>query len=150
MFTSRMEAMLRDMRISNEMMRQFKEAYGNDLDGVDINVRVLTTGFLHAAMKYFRRLVECFSNIPMVLIGEARRPTTQPTAINQLGTHEHRVLRAGKEGAIYVPYGEHIVRQASVANLHPPGDDVPDIRADDVHETRRDILRRYRRRDEHP
>ncbi|XP_070392565.1 cullin-3-A-like [Dermacentor albipictus] len=48
MFTSKMEAMFKDMNISNNMMLDFKAATsscGMDFDGVDLNVRVLTTGF---------------------------------------------------------------------------------------------------------
>ncbi|KAH7968275.1 hypothetical protein HPB52_007308 [Rhipicephalus sanguineus] len=48
LFTSKMEAMFKDMHISSNMMKQFKEAVSScrvDLHGVDINVRVLTTGF---------------------------------------------------------------------------------------------------------
>ncbi|KAL1418433.1 hypothetical protein MTO96_025930 [Rhipicephalus appendiculatus] len=108
LYTSRMEAMLRDMGISNDMMQQIKEAYGLDLDGVDINVRVLMTGFWHTAMQHFRRLMEWFLNIPVTEFGEARRPTTHPTARTRPDTHERHVLRARKEGAINGPYGEHI------------------------------------------
>ncbi|XP_050039779.1 cullin-3-like [Dermacentor andersoni] len=48
MFTSKMEAMFKDMNISNNMMLDFKAAISScrtDLNGVDLNVRVLTTGF---------------------------------------------------------------------------------------------------------
>ncbi|KAL1422584.1 hypothetical protein MTO96_021992 [Rhipicephalus appendiculatus] len=48
LFTSKMEAMFKDMHISSNTMKQFKEAVSScsvDLHGVDINVRVLTTGF---------------------------------------------------------------------------------------------------------
>ncbi|KAH7982960.1 cullin-3-like [Rhipicephalus sanguineus] len=150
LFSSRIEAMLNDRRISNDMMQQFKEAYGNDLDGVDINVHVLKTSFWHAAMQHFRRLMECFTNIETVLSGEERRPTTHPTATARLGAHERRLLQAGKEGAIYVPYGMQIDRRASVKNLHPRGDDVPDVRVDTFQRTRRDIARRHCLRDERP
>ncbi|KAH7967935.1 hypothetical protein HPB52_004174 [Rhipicephalus sanguineus] len=48
LFTSKMEAMLKDMHISNNVMREFKDAISSsrmDFGGIDINVRVLTTGF---------------------------------------------------------------------------------------------------------
>ncbi|XP_065299972.1 cullin-3-like [Dermacentor albipictus] len=48
LFTSKMEAMIKDMLISNNLMQEFKAAISSskmDLDGVDLNVRVLTTGF---------------------------------------------------------------------------------------------------------
>ncbi|KAH8024727.1 hypothetical protein HPB51_001063 [Rhipicephalus microplus] len=48
LFTSKMEAMFKDMHTSNNMMKQFEETVSScrvDMHGVDINVRVLTTGF---------------------------------------------------------------------------------------------------------
>ncbi|XP_037505362.1 cullin-3-like [Rhipicephalus sanguineus] len=48
LFTYKMEAMFKDMNTSCNMMHQFKEAVSScrvDLHGVDINLRVLTTGF---------------------------------------------------------------------------------------------------------
>ncbi|KAH7954622.1 hypothetical protein HPB49_020249 [Dermacentor silvarum] len=48
LFTSKMEAMFKDMIISNNVMQEFNAAISSckiDLDGVDLNVRVLTTGF---------------------------------------------------------------------------------------------------------
>ncbi|KAL1418432.1 hypothetical protein MTO96_025929 [Rhipicephalus appendiculatus] len=146
LYTSRMEAMLRDMRISNDMMKQFKEAYGNELDGVCINVRVLMMGFWHAAVQHFRRLMEWFLNIPVVEFGEARPPTTHSVTTTRLGTHDHRVLRDGKEGAVHVP----IDRRSSGTNLHPQEDDVPDVRADPVQKTQHDVVRKYCLRDESP
>ncbi|KAH8031700.1 hypothetical protein HPB51_020079 [Rhipicephalus microplus] len=48
LFTSKMEAMLKDMHTSSDEMKEFKEAIsscGIDMRGIDVNVRVLTTGF---------------------------------------------------------------------------------------------------------
>ncbi|KAH6936139.1 hypothetical protein HPB50_013801 [Hyalomma asiaticum] len=48
LYTSKMEAMLKDVYISNNMVQEFKTAVAScrmNLDGVDLNVRVLTTGF---------------------------------------------------------------------------------------------------------
>jgi len=47
-FTSKLEGMFKDMSISNMIMEDFKnhiQTTGTNLSGVDLNVRVLTTGF---------------------------------------------------------------------------------------------------------
>ncbi|XP_022258160.1 cullin-3-A-like isoform X3 [Limulus polyphemus] len=47
-FTSKLEGMFKDMSVSNTMMEEFKnrvQTCGTFLYGVDLNVRVLTTGF---------------------------------------------------------------------------------------------------------
>lgn len=47
-FTSKLEGMFKDMSVSNTMMEEFKKRVqesGINLFGVDLNVRVLTTGF---------------------------------------------------------------------------------------------------------
>jgi len=47
-FTSKLEGMFKDMSISNMIMEDFKshiQTSGTNLSGVDLNVRVLTTGF---------------------------------------------------------------------------------------------------------
>ncbi|CAG9566910.1 unnamed protein product [Danaus chrysippus] len=47
-FTSKLEGMFKDMTVSNTIMEEFKEHVlqsGNNLHGVDLSVRVLTTGF---------------------------------------------------------------------------------------------------------
>ncbi|XP_050670029.1 cullin-3-A isoform X31 [Leptidea sinapis] len=47
-FTSKLEGMFKDMTVSNTIMEEFKEhiiSSGNNLHGVDLSVRVLTTGF---------------------------------------------------------------------------------------------------------
>ncbi|XP_011505614.1 PREDICTED: cullin-3 isoform X2 [Ceratosolen solmsi marchali] len=47
-FTSKLEGMFKDITVSNTIMEEFKEhilAYGMTLSGVDLSVRVLTTGF---------------------------------------------------------------------------------------------------------
>lgn len=47
-FTSKLEGMFKDMSVSNTMMEEFKshvQASRTNLFGVDLNVRVLTTGF---------------------------------------------------------------------------------------------------------
>ncbi|XP_014249624.1 cullin-3-A isoform X2 [Cimex lectularius] len=47
-FTSKLEGMFKDMTVSNTIMEEFKEhikATNANLDGVDLSVRVLTTGF---------------------------------------------------------------------------------------------------------
>ncbi|XP_013775043.1 cullin-3-like [Limulus polyphemus] len=47
-FTSKLEGMFKDMSVSNTMMEEFKthvQTWGTCLYGVDLNVRVLTTGF---------------------------------------------------------------------------------------------------------
>ncbi|KAL1482366.1 hypothetical protein MTO96_033848 [Rhipicephalus appendiculatus] len=48
LFTSKMEAMFKDMHISKNTMQEFKDAISSsrmDFGGTDINVRILTTGF---------------------------------------------------------------------------------------------------------
>uniref|UniRef100_A0A023FCK0 Putative cullin n=1 Tax=Triatoma infestans TaxID=30076 RepID=A0A023FCK0_TRIIF len=72
-FTSKLEGMFKDMTVSNTIMEEFKEhitTTGANLCGVDLSVRVLTTGFWptnnatlncnipaspHAAFEVFRR-----------------------------------------------------------------------------------------------
>ncbi|CAG4944832.1 cullin-3-A [Colias croceus] len=47
-FTSKLEGMFKDMTVSNTIMEEFKEhviSSGSNLHGVDLSVRVLTTGF---------------------------------------------------------------------------------------------------------
>ncbi|XP_011310038.1 cullin-3 [Fopius arisanus] len=47
-FTSKLEGMFKDITVSNTIMDEFKDyvmASGNNLRGVDLSVRVLTTGF---------------------------------------------------------------------------------------------------------
>ncbi|XP_039764189.1 cullin-3 isoform X1 [Pararge aegeria] len=47
-FTSKLEGMFKDMTVSNTIMEEFKEhviSSGTNLHGVDLSVRVLTTGF---------------------------------------------------------------------------------------------------------
>ncbi|KAG8228590.1 hypothetical protein J437_LFUL009295 [Ladona fulva] len=47
-FTSKLEGMFKDMTVSNTIMEEFKEhvmTSGTNLHGVDLSVRVLTTGF---------------------------------------------------------------------------------------------------------
>ncbi|CAH2066734.1 unnamed protein product, partial [Iphiclides podalirius] len=47
-FTSKLEGMFKDMTVSNTIMEEFKEhvlSAGTNLHGVDLSVRVLTTGF---------------------------------------------------------------------------------------------------------
>ncbi|CAG0901378.1 unnamed protein product [Darwinula stevensoni] len=47
-FTSKLEGMFKDITVSNTIMEEFKNhiaVTGNNLSGVDLNVRVLTTGF---------------------------------------------------------------------------------------------------------
>ncbi|KAG8276568.1 Cullin-3 [Homalodisca vitripennis] len=47
-FTSKLEGMFKDMTVSNTIMEEFKEhvlTSGANLHGVDLSVRVLTTGF---------------------------------------------------------------------------------------------------------
>ncbi|KAL1427485.1 hypothetical protein MTO96_017199 [Rhipicephalus appendiculatus] len=79
LFTSKMDAMFKDMNISSNMMQQFKEAVSScrvDLHGVDLNVRVLTTGFwpLAAATQQ--------SNIPVAPVEclPKNEPTTSQAA----------------------------------------------------------------------
>ncbi|XP_037276310.2 cullin-3-like [Rhipicephalus microplus] len=59
LFTSKMDAMFKDMHVSSNTMQQFREAVSScrvDLHGVDLSVRVLTTGFwpLAAATQQIR------------------------------------------------------------------------------------------------
>ncbi|XP_038108344.1 cullin-3 [Culex quinquefasciatus] len=47
-FTSKLEGMFKDMSVSNTVMEEFKNHISNDpsaLDGVELSVRILTTGF---------------------------------------------------------------------------------------------------------
>lgn len=47
-FTSKLEGMFKDMSVSNTVMEEFKNHINNDpsaLDGVELSVRILTTGF---------------------------------------------------------------------------------------------------------
>ncbi|KAL1486434.1 hypothetical protein MTO96_031389 [Rhipicephalus appendiculatus] len=128
LFTSKMEAMFKDMHISGNTMKQFKDAVSSctaDLHGVDINVRVLTTGFwpLAAATQQ--------SNIPVAPWSAyqvfqrfylanhiGRRLTLQP----HLGWADISAVFYGpaEDGPSTSQDGEHIVRRASAANLRHP------------------------------
>lgn len=47
-FTSKLEGMFKDMQVSNTIMEEFKTHVNNQnlsLSGVDLSVRILTTGF---------------------------------------------------------------------------------------------------------
>lgn len=47
-FTSKLEGMFKDMTLSNTVMEEFKNHVNNNnisLNGVDLTVRILTTGF---------------------------------------------------------------------------------------------------------
>lgn len=47
-FTSKLEGMFKDMSVSNTVMEEFKNHINNDnsaLEGVELTVRILTTGF---------------------------------------------------------------------------------------------------------
>ncbi|KAH7941928.1 hypothetical protein HPB49_018583 [Dermacentor silvarum] len=78
-FTYKMEAMFKDLLISGTLMKQFKVVLSScdmDLDGVDLNVRVLKTGFLgpacrHAANQHSSHPTQRVRDVPTVLPSQA-------------------------------------------------------------------------------
>ncbi|KAL1425858.1 hypothetical protein MTO96_018840 [Rhipicephalus appendiculatus] len=133
LFTSKMEAMFKDMHISSNMMKEFKDAISSsrmDLGGIDINVRILTTGFWPLAA------AEQLSNIPAgpwSVFQTFRRFYLAKHSGRQLNLQPHlgwadmsAVFYGTGERAINVPGGDDIVRRASSADLHHPSVDVPD------------------------
>lgn len=54
-FTSKLEGMFKDMTLSNTVMEEFKNHVNNNnisLNGVDLTVRILTTGFWPTQVSY--------------------------------------------------------------------------------------------------
>ncbi|KAH7931805.1 hypothetical protein HPB51_029687 [Rhipicephalus microplus] len=141
---SRIEEMVRNMRISHDMMHEFKKTCKMNLDGVQICALVLVTCFWHTVMQPFRWRIRWLLNIPAAQLGKDGRLTTQTRAITTRRPHEHHVLPARK-GDVY----GHVYWRASVPNVDLSDNHTLDVRADCVQQTVPGIALRYSLTDEY-